>query len=260
MKKQQKKTKTLSPFKEKEELENEITNFMNGHKAIVSNQAKRISDFFEMSCFNYIVKFYKQTGFKIIIKNLIDNKYRYKCSSSGLQENFSYFLVQKNIDKIIYEFEIHHNLTAQSSHDNNIFTTPDISVVNKKSIKNKLGYYYTKRKVSYIENKNLISFYEVKHFNPFPELLFNFIGTLNELKKNLMFNNGTAKKQEPLHISPSLMISGKPNKQTQRIKESLENRYNINIFYDLFILGERIMSKKRIKKFNLIGTCKISKN
>jgi hypothetical protein len=38
-----------------------------------------------------------------------------------------------------------------------------------------------------------MSFCEVKQFNPFPELLFNFIGVLNELKKEYMVDKGKIK-------------------------------------------------------------------
>ena len=48
--------KTTSPFKEKALLEKEIIEFVNKFKATVSNQATRMSDFFEMSCFNHIVQ------------------------------------------------------------------------------------------------------------------------------------------------------------------------------------------------------------
>ena len=95
-----------------------------------------------------------------------------------------------------------------------------------------MEFYAGNKKFSYVENNDLLTFCEVKNFNPFPELLFNFIGTLNELR-----NSHITRKQKtltPVHIAPSLMISGIPNEHAKKIKESLETRYCLNIICDLF--------------------------
>ncbi len=96
-----------------------------------------------------------------------------------------------------------------------------------------------------------MSFCEVKNFHPFPELLFNFIGVLNELKMDYMVDNGQS--TDTQHIAPSLMISGKQNKQTKRIKESLENRYCVNIIYDLFYTGTFTFSRGNLNKLRIAG-------
>ena len=57
----------------------------------------------------------------------------------------------------------------------------------------------------------------------------------------------------PVHIAPSLMISGKPNKQTTRIKQSLEGRYCINIIYDLFYTGSFTFSKGNVNNLRKTG-------
>lgn len=244
-------TTSISPFKDHAQFEKEIREFANKYKAIVVNQAKRTSDYFEMTCYNYIIRFYEKNGYEVTVENLQSGLYRYKCSPSGIQSNFSHFLVSKKVKDRRRSFEIQHNIAIQSSHDNEIFTTPDIAIIKRGKVKYTKEYYDTKTTFSYVENKDLISFCEVKQFNPFPELLFNFIGVLNELKKEYMNNNG----KEVLlpHIAPSLMISGKPNKQTQRIKESLESRYCINIFYDLFYNATYTFSKGNIKEIRKIG-------
>lgn len=217
------------------------------------NQSKRISDYFEMSCFNHIVHYYELNDYVITIENLQNGKYRYKCSTSGNQINFSHFNATKQTDNQIYEFEIQHNLAVQSSYDSEIFTTPDIAVIEKGKVKSKTDYYESKRVFSYVENINLQSFCEVKQFNPFPELIFNFIGIVNELKHEILTD--TAEQIEPIQIAPSLMISGKPNKQTQKIKESLEKRYCINIIFDLFYSGTDTFSKKKVMNLRRVGKC-----
>lgn len=233
--------KTTSPFKEQALLEKEIKDFANKFKTTVVNQSKRISDYFEMSCFNYIVRFYEINGYNLTVQNLQSNQYRYKCSTSGIQSNFSHFRATITKNKKKYEFEIQHNLAVQSSHHKELFTTPDISIIKKGKVKTTTEYYDSKKRFSFVNNIDVMSFCEVKQFNPFPELLFNFIGTINELQKDIMTNK--AKVLDPPHIAPSLMISGKPNKQTARIKEVLERRYCINLIYDLFYSGTATFSK-----------------
>jgi len=251
LKKASKPKKKTSPFKDWDVFEMEIQAFANKYKAIVVNQAKRTSDYFEMSCFNYIVRFYELNGYELEIKNLQSGKYRYKCSPAGIQSNFSHFEASIELDNKKLYFEIQHNLAIQSSQDNKIFTTPDISVIKKEKVKYTNEYYNTKTTFSYVENKDLMTFCEVKQFNPFPELLFNFIGVLNELKIEYMTDNGT---QHPTnHIAPSLMISGKANKQTTTIKESLESRYCINIIYDLFYNATFTFSKGNINDLRKTG-------
>src|SRR5690606_333599 len=120
-------------------------------------------------------------------------------------------------------------------HCNGIYTTPDIVIIKEKKITENDSFYKGKKRFCYVQNVDLISFCEVKQFNPFPELLFNFMGTLNELKSDIF--SGTGSSFSTRHISPSLMISGKGNEHAEKIKESLEGRYSINIFYDLFEKG-----------------------
>jgi hypothetical protein len=205
---------------------------MNIHKTTFSNHASRISDYFEMCCFNYIVGFYKKKGYTVTVENLQHGKYRYKCSTQGNHVNFSYFKISKNLSANTYEFEIHHNLAVESFHAKHVYTTPDITIIKAKSIKEDLNHYGGNKKLSFVANKNLMSFCEAKQFTPFPELMFNFIGTVNELLHYIMYDIQFT--EGSVQIAPSLMISGKPNAHAQRIKESLESRYRVNILYDVF--------------------------
>ena len=240
-----------SPFKDIELLEKEVTDFINKYKVTVVSHSKRISNFFEMSCFNYIVRFYELQGYNVIIKSLQSGQYRYKCSTSGIQSNFSHFEVDIQFEGECYKFEIHHNLAVQSSHDSSIFTTPDICVIKTATLKSTIDYYDAKTTFSFVNNVDLITFCEVKHFTPYPELLFNFMGVINELKKEYIINQGLSQKTN--HIAPSLMISGKPNKQTLRIKKSLESRYCINIIYDLFYTGTITFSNYYLNQLRITG-------
>jgi len=242
--------KRKNPFRDVEDMEKEIVKFLNVHKTNVSNQAKRISDFFEMCCFNYIVRFYEKSGYQVSVENLIDEKYRYKCSTQGVQYNFSYFRLSISLDGIQHDYELHHNLAVESAHCEGIYTTPDIVIINEEKITENDDHYRGKKRFCYVQNVNLISFCEVKQFNPFPELLFNFMGTLNELKNEVFI--GGESELATRHISPSLMISGKGNVHAEKIKESLEGRYNINIFYDLFEKGLATFSNWNVSNIKSI--------
>ena len=240
-----------SPFKDQALLEKEIKDFANRFKTTVVNQSKRISDYFEMSCFNYVVRFYELKGYTLTVQNLQSGQYRYKCSTSGIQSNFSHFKATFAIGGKEIHFDIQHNLAVQSSHDDELFTTPDISIIKSGKTKTTTEYYDSNKRFSFVKNIDLMSFCEVKQFTPFPELLFNFIGIVNELQKKIITNKGV--EDIPPHIAPSLMISGKPNKQTKRIKDSLETRYCINIIYDLFYSGSSTFSKKNLNRLRTTG-------
>lgn len=205
-----------------------------------------------MCCFNYIVKYYELKGYDIMVQNLQKGMYRYKCSTSGIQSNFSHFEISIELDGTKYIFEVQHNLANQSSHDENIFTTPDISIIVSGAVKTIVGYYDSKKRFSFVENKDICSFCEVKNFTPFPELIFNFVGVLNEIRKDII-SNSFVRPSSP-HIAPCLMISGKPNKQTSKIKSSLEARYCINIVYDLFYAGTEVFSIKHLNKLRMLST------
>jgi hypothetical protein len=247
--------KRKSPFKDKEELKKEILGFINFYKASIANQADRMSDFFEMSCFNYIVKYYNLCGYEVRVENLQKGQYRYKCSTMGIQSNFSFFSLKKTEKGVSYEFEIHHNLAIQSAHHSKIFTTPDITIIKANGIDLSKDHYETKIAFTFVKQQDLISFCEVKQFNPYPELLFNFIGVINELCPDIMSNTTTA--HLPGHLAPTLMVSGIPNRHANDIKASLESRYRINIIYNLFYSGVALFSKSRFKELNQTGSVKI---
>jgi hypothetical protein len=245
------KRKSYSPFKDEAVLEKEITDFINKFKTTVKEHSKRISDYFEMSCYNLIVQYYELNGYTVAIENLQSGQYRYKCSTAGVQSNFSNFHVSITKGRKTHDFEVHHNLAVQSCHNKDLFTTPDITVIKRSKVKETTDYYETKKRFCYIKNVDLITFCEVKQFNPFPELLFNFIGIINELRCEILTNS--AKEIKPLHIAPSLMISGKPNKQAEKIKEDLEKRYCINVFYDLFHSGTATFSLAKLSDIRCTG-------
>ncbi|MDD2307149.1 MAG: hypothetical protein PHP53_20770 [Prolixibacteraceae bacterium] len=238
-----------NPFKDIKELTRDVESYLRKNRSAIYNNCKRISDFFEMACYNNIVRFYENRGYEISVKNPQKNKFNYKCTTAGNPAKYSYFEAKRKIGRIEFIFEIRHNINVQSYHNSDTYTTPDILIIKPNSIKEDDDFYDSKLKYYYIENKSLISFCEVKNFNPFPELLFNFIGVVNELKPNLMrkvINNGNS------HIATTLMISGKSNKHADRIITNLQSRYHINVLCDLFNIGGITFGRRAINRVKTV--------
>lgn len=167
-----------NPFKDYKELTRDIESYLKRNNRTIFEQSKRISDFFEMACYNNIVRFYENTGHIVSIKNTQKNKFRYKCTTAGDPNNYSYFEI-KSKKKGGNIFEIRHNVNVQSFHKNDIYTTPDIVIVKENCLSVDPLFYSSKTQYYFIPNDSLISFCECKNLNAFPELLFNFIGVVN---------------------------------------------------------------------------------
>src|SRR5690606_36872048 len=121
----------------------------------------KLNSYFEMACYNHIVNYYKKQDYLVQVENLISKQFRYKLSTSGYPENFSFFRVIKNTTQIeSVEFEIHHNLCIQSGVDRTIFLTPDIAVVNASSIVHDSEHYLCgfKKKFCYAKNEDVQTF------------------------------------------------------------------------------------------------------
>ncbi len=233
------------PYKKASTLTQNIEKFLEKHSTTFSFQGSRIGHYFEMSCYNDVVLFYKNTGFTVIPKNIKENVFRYKISALGNTSNFSYFLVTKTVKGVKYEFEIHHNLAIECPYEKDIFYTADISVITQGSVVRISPNTY-KMKRSCCCGVNVQTFFEVKHMAPFPELLFSFTG----IPENMLLKEGRSKKV--LHLAPSLLMSGRANFHGEKIKEYIENKYDLNIIFNLFGTPSAIYSKRYSKK--KIGT------
>ena len=199
--------------------------------------------------YNDIIIFYEKRGYSIKTNNLMkDNEFRYKLTPMGNPSNFSYFTAEKSNQK----FEIRHNLAIESSFKDKTYLTPDISVVkaDKLSLNREKRYYKGRRVYYYVKNEHLQTFCEVKHFNPFPELLFSFIGLIFALKRDVF--NGKSSRRLPKHIAPLLALSGRGNYHTDRIIEQISKKFKINIVTQLFYREGQIRNKN--SKLITIGT------
>lgn len=225
--------KRTTPFKDPAEFEKDLIDFSNKYKVLLAEHATRISDYFEMICYNIILRYYEEKHYSLTVKNLQAGKFKFKCSPNGLLKNFSYFKATK-IDEHgeVVTVYIMHNATVQSAFDDTVFTTPDIVISKTDTPASTEDYYLTKKKLSYIPRESFITFCEAKHLMPFPELMVNFIGTVMELKPDCIRCIGDRDSSD--HIAPSLMMSGTFGKPTSRIRDSFEKRYYVNFFDNLF--------------------------
>lgn len=246
--------KRTTPFKAPADFEKELIDFSNRYKVLLAEHAKRISDYFEMTCYNLVIRYYEKKGYELEVLNLQDGKFKFKCSPNGLLKNFSYFkAVKKNgqgVEDVVY---IYHNATVQSAFDEKVFTTPDIVVSKNNTPAETKDYYSTRKALSYISKENLVTFCEAKHLTPFPELMVNFMGTVHELKPECVDNEVVHHDSE--HIAPSLMMSGTFGKPTRRIQNSFEKRYCVNFFDNLFedISVRLFLSKYGIDQIATLG-------
>lgn len=242
--------KRTTPFKAPADFEKELTDFSNKYKVLLAEHAKRISDYFEMTCYNLVIRYYEQKCFDLTAQNLQGGKFKFKCSPTGLLKNFSFFKASKQSGEVVY---IYHNATVQSAFDEKVFTTPDIVVAKADTPQETRDYYMTKKALSYIPKESLVTFCEAKHLSPFPELMVNFIGTVHELKPDCVENE--VEHFESDHLAPSLMMSGTFGKPTRRIQASFEKRYYVNFFDNLFedVSVRLFLSKYGIDQIATLG-------
>lgn len=254
-------SKKKSLFKSNKLLHKNIDKFLNSYRSVFAQEVNKTSAYFELSIYNNIVKFYETNGYLLEVKNLKNKKkeFIYALSPNAKPSNCSYFIAKKeyskrNGEKETFSFEIRHNLRIQSHHENNIFISPDYAVIFKNSIKStKLNYYFNgKVDYFYVKAEDVVTFAETKNYIPSPELVFNFIGLVNEIKPCVL--NNTYKKIKPKHLAPSLFISGNSNNHLTRIKYSLEKRYKINIFMGMFAYPSQLYSKRNQHSIKKIGT------
>jgi hypothetical protein len=245
-----------TPFKAREEFENEIRTFLNYYGTAISREVENIPTLFEITCYNYVIEYYVNQGYILIPRNPAqsDNYFIYKTSPSGNLVNYSFFEARKQIQTekgtMEISFVIRQNVPVQSGRDTDVYYTPDIVICKDQYDKIKdPAYYRATRWRHYLKNENLISFAEAKHYNPFPEILVSFIGLIHELNPNLLKKKG---EKSGSHLAPSLMFSGRGGAPVDRIKKYYEKRYSMNIFLGLVFNAGSIRNPSKMKKINKI--------
>jgi hypothetical protein len=87
----------MAPWIERETLVKNAKKFVSTHGLFLRQNGSRISSLVEIAVYNSIVQFYQSLGFAVTGANLGPKKsFRYKLTSSGLTENYSYFVAVKD--------------------------------------------------------------------------------------------------------------------------------------------------------------------
>lgn len=246
-----------SPFRDNGLFQREIDTFLTRHRSVFAQQVSRTSSFFEIACYNDLVRYYENAGFAVTPHNTSprSKQFIYALSPSAKPSNCSYFLAQRTYATHgLKAFEIRHNLRIQSAHDQGVFLSPDYAVVNPGSVESlrDVNYYNGKVDYDFVRATSLQTFAETKHYPPSPELILNFVGLVNELMPSLM--NQTHSGSSPKHLGPSLFVSGTGNHHHERIRTSLASRYSINVFLGLFARRSQAYSAKNQGNLSKIGT------
>jgi hypothetical protein len=251
--------RTKSPFKDNEDLKEDIQKFLNTHRSTFAQEIDRTSAYFELAVYNDVIRFYETSGYVVTPQNLKPRKrqFVYALSPNAKPENCSYFHVVKQYKrKPDREFEVRHNVRIQSKHDERVFVSPDYAVIEPGSITSTKvrHYYYNKADYFYVKAIDVVTFAETKHYNPGPELVLNFVGLVNEIMPDLM----TGKKPTglPKHFGPALFVSGVGNSHIRDIKESLMERYGINVLLGLFAYPSQLYAARNQGFIEKIGSKK----
>jgi len=250
-------SKSKSPFKANSALRKQIEGFLATHGATLAQEAKRTSMFFELAAYNDVVQYYETNGYAVKPENLrgTTSDFVYALSPNAKAAKCSYFSATKNYNKgVAHEFEIRHNLRVRSAHDTEIFVAPDYVVIDKEALQSTRFPHYYNGKVDYVfvAAEQVRTFAETKHYMPSPELVLNFVGIVNEIKP--AFIRGEFPEKRPKHCGPSLIISGVGNVHLRKIKDSLADRYRINVFLGLFQYPSQLYSKGNQANIKKIGT------
>ena len=246
-----------SPFKDNKALKADIENFLNVHRSTFSQEVDRTSAFFEIAVFNDVVRYYEANDYLVEPKNLKpkNKQFVYALSPNAKPENVSHFHITKVYEsKPNREFEVRHNVRIQSAHDDRVYVSPDYAVIEPESVQftHVNHYYYSKAKYFYVKSENVATFAETKHYNPGPELVLNFVGLVNEIMPSLI--SGTAPSHLPKHFGPTLFVSGVGNSHIKDIKDSLMDRYKINVLLGLFAYPSQLYSARNQAFIEKIGS------
>jgi len=236
-----------SPWKNRDELVKSISSFTRRHGGMFKQNAKRMSDLFEITVYNDVVRYYKRKKYKITVDNAGRNgQFLYRLSTSGLAENFSFFRGVKELkDGTSANIDIHHNIKLQSAHHEHMYFTADVAVcVDGGLITERIN---GGRRHSYVVNRDIITFFEAKHMNPFPEVLFGFSGVVLEIMPKLMSRLIHVRPGLD-HICPTIAFSGNPSEHVRLVAQELSLRYGYNIVTGLFKRKGQVYYSNKLKE------------
>lgn len=215
-------------FNQKNTIE-DLERFFKKEKANLNSFGNKVNQTFEAYTFAETIKWYKNEGWSIRLKNPLIKKtetFRLKFSTRGTPDNFSYAVCTKG-EKIC---QIRHQLRVSTKSHLRKNKYPaniccDIAIIHDSD----LQYHGTDDGVS---NEKLISFAEVKHMSAFAELVAGFVGMVHELQPRRLKRIRVKGWPGNQHIAPFLNLSGYLHGTAKGLSETLERRkYDIDIYH-----------------------------
>jgi len=212
-----------------EEARNKLKEYFKKEKAELDSFGLYVNQTFEAHTFANSLKWYKEHGWNVDIKNPKDKKgkdiFKLKFSTRGAPSNYSYAVCKKLGETCQIRHQLRVSTRAYKKTKKfraNICC--DIVVLNDIN----LDFYSTDDAV---ENSELISFGEVKHMSAYAELIAGFIGMVHELQPNRLKRVRIKKWSISGHIPPFLNVSGLLWITARGIKETIKRRkYDIDIY------------------------------
>ncbi len=243
---------------ELQQLANFTSDFLNRHRAPISEIARQNTHIFEAACYVLVARHYEEAGYQLQPENLLDSKFRFRYSTGGYPWNFSYFAVfasEPTEDGNVLLFEIRHNQkvagawvdTEEESEDKALFAV-DVAVIEGGSLPTlPQGTKRTDEPI-WVENKNLITFAEAKKLRAYPMLLAQFFGIVHEVKPEFVRIGDRDISQDfwqRQHPPPTLMTSDDLSEGTKRVLRSFaERNLQIRVVEDVTGLSDEILLSK----------------
>jgi len=226
-------------------LSQRVEDFLKGHATELKEVASRLSDVFEAVCYVFVAQYYKDVGYKLEPKNLIEGYFRFRNSTQGNPWNFSYFTASghgiKVLDKSrnvvnewLHVFEIRHNQKVAGAWGSGLSGTGppsfsvDIAVVFPDSLTHReLNASKQPGDQIWVAPKDLITFAEVKKFQAHPMLLAQFLGIVHEIMPECLGVPGsksTRTGKNLAHILPVLFTVGEFTLGSRLVLDSFQSR------------------------------------
>ena len=95
-------------LRDNKEFEKDLKDFANKFRVTIAEHSLKTSGYFEISCYNLILRYYEKKGYTLEVMNLQSDGFKFKCGPHGYISNFSYFKATKG-KRIFKMAPIHHH-------------------------------------------------------------------------------------------------------------------------------------------------------
>jgi hypothetical protein len=175
----------------RQDLKARVADFLSAHRAEIKNVTDHASHVFEAFCFVIFARHYENIGYRLVPRNLIEGKFRFRYTTNGLPWRYSYFAVYGTDDEGQSEiplFEIWHNQKVagawvETGDEERALFAVDIAVTRAGALPANLPFNQPRSNEQYwVGKSDLVTFGEAKKLAGYPMLLAQFLGIVHEIK------------------------------------------------------------------------------